>query len=292
MKKLKLLVLVSLLLSVYQVNAQEWLVPDDAKSVVSSLEYNLDNIEAGKALYLKNCKSCHGDPGKNNSLPLVPAPVDIASEQMHHNTEGDMFYKISKGRGTMLQFELTLSPDEIWSLISFIMNYKPGGEQLLVDLPPIKANLMASLTNDESLVKLMAEYAEAEMGSDILKEVAVIVSLKRAFGNLKIGEVFTDDNGRAEFTLPENIIRDEEGLLTLVISMNENFEAKEVVLKSAIKGDPKEMPEIIEDGVLYSTNDRIPAWLFLSYFGIVGGVWLVIGYVVFQIIRVKKLSKS
>lgn len=292
MKKLKLLVLVSLLLTAYQVNAQEWIIPDDANTVTNPLEYNLDNIEAGKALYLKNCKSCHGDPGKNNNLPLVPVPVDIASEQMHQNTEGAMFYKISKGRGTMLQFELTLSPNEIWSLISFIMNYEPDGEQLLVDLPPVKANLMASLNNDESLVKLMAEYGDPEMGSDILSEAAVIVSLKRAFGNLKIGEVFTDDNGRAEFALPENVIRDEEGLLTLVISMNENFEAKEVVLKSAIKGDPKEMPEILEDGVLYSTNDRLPAWLLLSYLGAVGGAWLVIGYVVFQIIRVKKLSKS
>ena len=292
MKTLKLLFVVSLLLSSYQVIGQDWVVPESANALENPLEYNLENIEAGKVLYMKNCKSCHGDPGKNNALPLVPAPVDIASEAMHQNTDGAMFYKISKGRGTMLQFELTLSETEIWSLVTFINNYKPGGEQLLVDLPPVKANLLASLSNNEAMVNVIAEYVESESGSKAIPEVPVNISLKRAFGNLKIGEAFTNQNGRAEFVLPENIIRDEEGLLTFVISMNENFDAKEVVLKSAIKGDPKDMPQIIEDGVLYSTNDRIPAWLLLSYIGAVGGIWLVIAYIIFQIIKVKRLSNS
>jgi len=291
-KKLKLLIVLSLLLSAYHVRGQEWIVPGNALSVTNPLEYNLENIEAGKALYLKNCKSCHGDPGKNNALPLVPAPVDIASEEMHVNTEGAMFYKISTGRGTMLQFELTLSDTEIWQLVSFIINYKPGGEQLLVDLPPVKANLLASLNDDETLVKVIAEYAGPAAESPELREASVIFSLKRAFGNLKIGQAMTNENGRAEFTIPEGVIRDEEGLLTLVVSLNEDYEAKEIVLKSVIPGTPKEMPQIIEDGVLYSTNDRIPAWLLLSFIGVVGGIWLIIVYVIFQIIKVKRLSKS
>ena len=292
MRKIQLLVLVSFLFSAYHLKAQEWIVPDDAQQVKNPLEYNLDNVKAGKALYLKNCKSCHGDPGKNNPLPLVPSPVDIASEKMHLNTEGAMFYKISKGRGTMLQFELTLSPNEIWSLVSFIMNYKPGGEQLLVDLPPVKANLLASLNPDESFLSISAKHADPEMELEYLKEAPILISLQRAFGKLKIGEVFTDENGNAEFSMPDNFIRDDEGLMTLVVSMNEDFEAKEVVLKSTIKGTPKDMPQILEEGVLYSTNDRLPLWLLLSFGGMVGGVWLVIGYVVLQIIKVKKLSKN
>jgi len=291
-RKLKLFFAVGLLLLVSQLKAQDWVVPESALSVKNPLEYNLENVEAGKALFLKNCKSCHGDPGKNNALPLVPAPVDIASEMMQNNTDGALYYKISKGRGTMLQFELTLSDTERWSLISFIRNFNPGREQLLLDLPPVKANLLASFNDDESKVKVIAEYAEPKDGKPEISDIPVIISVKRAFGDLTIGQAITGEGGRAEFDVPENIIRDDEGLLTLVVSLDDNFDTKEVVLKGAIKGKAKDMPEIIENGVLYSTNDRIPKWLLLSYFGVVGGIWLVIGYVVLQIVKVRRLSKD
>ena len=52
MRKLKLLVLVSFLFSAYQFSDQERIVHDAAKAKVNPLEYNLENIESGKALYL------------------------------------------------------------------------------------------------------------------------------------------------------------------------------------------------------------------------------------------------
>ena len=70
---------------------QEWIVPDEEASLANPSEYTLDNVKMGKAIYIKNCKSCHGDPGKNNPLALVPSPVDIASEKMQINSEGALF---------------------------------------------------------------------------------------------------------------------------------------------------------------------------------------------------------
>ena len=290
-KKLKLLIVVSLLLSAHYVMGQDWLVPDVDLNKTNQIEYNLDNVKAGKVLYLKNCKSCHGDPGKNNPLPLVPAPIDIASEKMHENTEGGIFYKIFKGRGVMPQFELTMSESEVWSIVCFILNYKPGTEPLLVELPAVKAKILASLNEDESIVNVVAEFEDKSGDFSKLINTPVIISLEKAFGNLEIGQAATDDDGNAVFVVPETIIRDKEGLMTLIVSLNEDFEAKEVVLRGAIIGTPKDVEQLIEEGVLYSTNDNIPLWLRLTYFGGVAGIWLVIGYVVFQIIKIRKYSK-
>ena len=68
-KKLSFLITVTLFLSL-PVLAQDWVVPAAQKDIANPQEYNLANVKKGKELFLKNCKSCHGDPGKNNILPL------------------------------------------------------------------------------------------------------------------------------------------------------------------------------------------------------------------------------
>ena len=65
-KKLNILIAAILFLSAQQVFGQEWIVPDDKASVPNPSEYNLANVKKGKDLYMLNCKSCHGDAGKNN----------------------------------------------------------------------------------------------------------------------------------------------------------------------------------------------------------------------------------
>ncbi len=85
--------------------AQDWLVPAEEAAKTNPQAYTLENVKSGKAIYTLNCKSCHGDPGKNNPLALVPLPVDISSERMQANNEGQLFYKISNGKGVMPPFQ-------------------------------------------------------------------------------------------------------------------------------------------------------------------------------------------
>ena len=74
--KISVLITMILFLSV-NVFAQDWVVPADQKELTNPQSYNHSNVKNAKELYIKNCKSCHGDPGKNNVLPLLPPPVDI-----------------------------------------------------------------------------------------------------------------------------------------------------------------------------------------------------------------------
>ncbi len=291
-KKLSLLIVVILFLSVQQGISQEWLVPADKQNIENPSEYNLENVKKGKDIYQLNCKSCHGDAGKNNPLALVPLPPDIASKAMHTNTEGGLFYKISKGKGLMPAFESTLSETERWMLVNYIMNYSPKNTPVWVDLPPVKAKLKASVNADNRLVKVFAEYKNKSGKYTKLTDTPINICVKRAFGNLPVGQVLTDNKGDAEFKIPETIIGDEEGFVNIVVSLNENYEAEKITLEKAKIGIPKIIPKLIKKGVIWSTNDNIPLWMLLSYLGAVGAAWLAIFYVIFQIFKIWKFGKE
>ncbi|MCF6358230.1 MAG: cytochrome c [Draconibacterium sp.] len=293
MKKIiNLLIVTIAFLTAQQVFGQEWVIPDGVKDAVNPSEYNIKNVKKGKVLYLQHCKSCHGDPGKNNSLPLVPRPPDITSEKMHLNTEAALFYKMTTGKGSMPQFETTISEDDRWRLVNYIMNYDPKSEPLLVETPPIKAKLLASVNEIEKTVEVFAEYENKGKFTKLI-DVPIIISTKKYFGDLRIGEVFTDKNGRAEFAIPETLIGDEEGLVNIVVSLTDDYLANEVILAKAKVGKLKVVPKLIKKGeVIWSTNENIQIWMLLTYLGAVGAAWLTIGYVVFQIIKIKKLSKQ
>jgi len=291
-RKWSFVIAVLLLPWAHQVLGQEWMVPEDQSAVINPSAYNLENVKTGKDLYTLNCKSCHGDPGKNNPLALVPLPVDIASERMHLNTQGGLFYKITNGRGIMPPFETTLPEDDRWKLVNFIMNYKPGGDALLVDAPPAKAQLLASVNEVNATVEILAEYEDESSGYNRLVNVPVMISSKKAFGNIEIGKATTNENGRAEFVIPEHVIGDEEGYVSIVVSLNDDYEAQVVTLEKAKVGKLKEVPKLIKGEVLWSTNDNIQLWLLFSYILAAGGAWAIIGYVIFQIVKIKRYSKS
>ncbi len=271
---------------------QDWVIPDAESNVSNPSPYILENVETGKDLYTINCKSCHGDPGKNNPLALVPTPVDVASERMHLNTEGALYYKITNGRGIMPPFEGSISEENRWKLVNFIMNFKPGGEMILVDAPPIKAKLLASVNEQNSTVEILAESEGENSTYASLVNAPVIISSKRAFGNIEIGKAVTNENGRAEYRIPENAIGDEEGFMSIVVSLNDEYEAEVVYLDKARVGKMKEVPKLIKSEVLWSTNDNISLWLLFSYLLFAGGAWAVIGYVVYQLVKVRRYSKQ
>lgn len=288
--KWNILLLAIMVLPAQQVLSQEWPVPPDQSLLPNPSEYNLENVKRGKEIYTRNCQSCHGDPGKNNPLALDPLPIDIASERMHANSEGDLFYKITAGKGMMPPFEASISEDDRWKLINFIMNFKPGGTQLLVDAPPVKAKLLASVNEDKSSVEILAELDGP--GRISLVNAPVIISAKKTFGDIELGRSITNGDGRTEFFIPENIIGDEEGYVSIVVSLGDGYEANEVALEKARVGQNKVVPSLIRGEVLWSTNDNIQLWLLFSYIVAAGGAWLVIGYIIFQIIKIKRYSRS
>lgn len=291
MKSRILYIFTTLMMLNVAVSAQDWIVPDDQSGIANPLPYNLENVKKGKELFLKNCKSCHGDPGKNNMLPLVPPPIDVASERMQKNTEGAIFYKITNGRGTMPQFKATISEDDRWRIVNYIQNFNPAKQPLLVNAPAAKAKLLASVNEQERKVEVFAEYLSNETYTP-LPNTEITISAKKYFGNIQIGKVRTDENGRAVFAIPESLIGDEEGFVNIVVTLDDSYIADVVSLDKAKVGQLKQVQKLIHPGILWSTNDNIQIWLLLSYIGVTGAAWLTIGYIIFQLLKIRRLGKQ
>lgn len=71
-------------------------------------------VEAGRGLYLKNCRTCHGSKG-TAGVPLAGTPKVSADP-------GYLIWAIMTGPGYMPEFGPVLSDEDIAGIATFIMN--------------------------------------------------------------------------------------------------------------------------------------------------------------------------
>jgi len=273
-------------------SGQEWEVPADQLGLKNPLVFNNDNVKAGKELYLINCKSCHGDPGKNNGLALVPPPPDVTSELMLANTEGSVFYKITAGRQAMPGFATTLTEEQRWKIVHFMKSYDPANEGLLIKEEPLPARIQASADEAAKLISLSAQVQNKAGDWVPLAGGEVYIKAKRTFGSIEIGKAVTNDQGYAEFRFPPEYRGDEAGVVNLEMSLGDEFKSNALEMKQVKIAAPAEPENLFRDRVLWSTNPRTQIWLILAFPGVVGGVWLTIFYIIFLIFKIYKAGKE
>jgi mono/diheme cytochrome c family protein len=106
-----------------------WELPEDADKTKNPVATSPESIAKGKELYLErtkgNCIFCHGETGAGNeaNLPrLRRKPADISSkERMKDMTDGEVFWKISKGiTGIMPAGEKRMSEEERWHVVNYV----------------------------------------------------------------------------------------------------------------------------------------------------------------------------
>ena len=291
MRKIIPAILILLLLSVSEgKSAVDWQVPDEYNTMANPVTFNNANVRAGRDLWDKNCKSCHGDPGKFNALALVPPPPDATSEVMQANSDGGLFYKITYGRGAMPQFETTLSVDDRWKVITFIRRFDPRNEGLLTEEALLKGKIYALVNADQSAIDIVAEVQNKEGQLDKLANTTVYVMARKAFGNLLVGTVNTDTEGRATFRIPAGMRTKSDGTVDFVLTLGDDFEPTPFAMSGVQVKEPEPYAE--PPRVLWSTNDRTQVWLLFTYFAALIGAWSTIGYIVLQIVKIKKLGRE
>jgi len=106
-----------------------WELPEDADKTKNPVATSPESIAKGKELYLTrdkgNCIFCHGEAGSGNEANLGRLrrkPADLTNkERMTAMTDGELFWKISKGiTGIMPAGEKRMSEEERWHVVNYI----------------------------------------------------------------------------------------------------------------------------------------------------------------------------
>ena len=104
-----------------------WEAPAAEKGKKNPVPGGAKTLEAGKKLAQINCVTCHGPDGKGTgpaAAALNPKPADWTSKKIQDESDGELFWKISNGRGAMPAWKATLSENERWTMVHYVRSLK------------------------------------------------------------------------------------------------------------------------------------------------------------------------
>ncbi|MCK9412325.1 MAG: c-type cytochrome [Prolixibacteraceae bacterium] len=272
-----------------------WEVPADRNSKLSTAEFTDQNRNTGKDLYQTNCKSCHGDPGKNNIIKLVPPPPDPAAIQLQQNTDGSLHYKISEGRGAMPSFKNVLNSADIWNIIAFLRTFNKDYRQQLAVKPTFGGELF-----DKVELKLIADQSNTTITAQLtgikgalvkpISGLEVKLFAVRYFGNLIVDKPMdTNIEGKALFACPKNLPGDASGNISLIAQLsNEDLFGLVKTESTMTIGLPTDRPPLNEPRALWNVVRKTPIWLLVTYLASVLIVW---GFIVVVLLKLRTISK-
>jgi len=281
------------------INAQTvnpaWVVPDNAKQKVCPFQFTPESIKKGENVFQRNCKSCHGDPGKQNWAKIVPPPGDPASKGFQEQTDGDMFYRITTGKTPMPTFGNVLSDEERWDVISFIRSFNSGYVQPAYTAKAVigSKNLRLSIYCNYRQRKLYVLCMEVKNDKTEVpaKGIEIQLNVKRYFGTLKLGEpVSTNAQGFALFDFPSSLPGGRFGILDVSAKVNDEtglLNSNQVNARLAI-GKPFLLKNLTDAHEMWSVRSKAPLWLMLTFSLSVIAVW---GFIFYILISLKKLKQ-
>lgn len=107
---------------------EEWDIPEKYKEMENPYADDKSLERVGKMMYMKNCKSCHGNKGegdgpKAGSMETEMIPFNDADFQAQ--TDGEIFYQSIIGRDEMPNFEKKIPDDEDrWAVVNYVRTLK------------------------------------------------------------------------------------------------------------------------------------------------------------------------
>ena len=293
--------IIALIILSFSANAQEdWGITEEEKATMMTIEFNTETIELGADLYQsKTCASCHGLP---NEAPNPETFPDLGRAETLANTDGELFYKITRGKGLMPKFDALTTEEERWQIIaymrSFDANYTPAGGEAVAMAPGEKFSgkiTAMDFTVDTENHKLIAKLKgkDAAGNTVIPAEVKVEFFVDRMFGDLMIDKaVKTDVNGEASIEYPTNLPADTAGMMMFYAQLKDKKLGDIKAEATVDTGVPMVYKNPLSERVMWGPMANIPYWLLFTYLGILLFVWSGIAWVGLQLFKIWMLREK
>jgi len=301
---INILTLLLLFVPLAMMAQSDWMVSEEKQNDKNPIPFSSESVKAGKVVYTINCKSCHGDPTKDNTLPLVPKPTDLGLQAfLDLDTDGAIFHKITEGKATMPQFEKILSEEQRWNVVNYIRsfdaNFEAPAEQTAQEtgsgtsedgiVGPYSIQLFVDEANHKADAKLMGMKGGAKVA---VPNAELFIGVKRYFSNLPIMEpgATSDANGMIQAEYPHDLPGNEEGKGFLVAHVVDTEKYGDIATEAEIELEAIHPVDFDSIRALWANNQSVPIWLLVTYLSIVIIVWGVLFKVVLNIIKIKKLG--
>lgn len=127
MKTLKTLLLIGIVsFALYSFTSfvqEEWKVPDKYEKMKNPTDPSVD-LDIGKSLYNKHCKSCHGKEGYGDGTKADEVEGDLgdfSTAEFQAQSDGAIFYKSYIGRNDMPNYEKKIPDEEdVWLVVNYM----------------------------------------------------------------------------------------------------------------------------------------------------------------------------
>jgi len=101
-----------------------WNAPEAARQVKNPVKPTKEGLAVSAKLFRENCMTCHGESGAGDGPvadSLMRHPANFTDEKMMSEaTDGELFWKITTGRGPMPSWQDQLSETERWQLVNYL----------------------------------------------------------------------------------------------------------------------------------------------------------------------------
>jgi mono/diheme cytochrome c family protein len=114
-------------------------IPLEAVNQVNPVKPSAESLSRAKKIFGYECAACHGDDGggagdlaKNMKSKMADFrdPTSLKGQ-----TDGELFYIISKGKGEMEGEGPRLKPEDTWNLVNYLRSFSKGQSTATVQGP-------------------------------------------------------------------------------------------------------------------------------------------------------------
>lgn len=105
-----------------------WDIPAKYQTMENPHKGDASLMKVGKILYIKHCRSCHGNSGEGDgpkAASLETAIHSFKSAEFQAQADGVIFYQSIIGRGDMPNYESKIPDEEDrWALVNYLRSLK------------------------------------------------------------------------------------------------------------------------------------------------------------------------